>query len=167
MKNLVALGLFSIFCATAHASVEVSTANFEAEVLKSQKPVLVEFYRAGCVYCERMAPILDLFERENSDAKVVRINGDTEADLRQKLKLTNTPTFLVYQNGKMTGRFIGYMPIEALSGKFYEPKIEAPPKRPVAAGAPQKDTILKVSWQDRVWISLLFFSWLGVWYFKK
>ena len=88
--------------------------NFEAEVLKSEKPVLVDFYADWCGPCKMMAPIVEALSEELSDVKVCHINIDENIDIAQKYRVMSIPTFIAFKGGEESGRQIGAIPKTAL-----------------------------------------------------
>ena len=97
-----------------------TTENFDAEVLKADKPVLVDFYADWCGPCKMMAPIVAaLAEKYDGRIKVGKINVDEQPALAQQFRVMSIPTFIVFKDGKAAGTFIGGM-----SQKDLEAKVE-------------------------------------------
>ena len=67
--------------------IKANSANFEEEVLKSEKPVLIDFYADWCGPCKMLSPIIDEIAEENSDIKVVKVNVDDSQDLAMKYQV--------------------------------------------------------------------------------
>ena len=87
--------------------LEVTNESFVEEVLKSEKPVLVDFYADWCGPCKMLSPIVEEVAKENSDVKVCRINIDNEQDLAVEYGIMSIPTLVVIKNGEETKRAVG------------------------------------------------------------
>ncbi|MBU3840643.1 MAG: thioredoxin [Candidatus Ruminococcus intestinipullorum] len=87
--------------------LKITKENFEAEVLKSDKPVLVDFYADWCGPCQMLSPIVDEIAQERDDIKVGKINVDEQMELAQKYGVMTIPTLLVFKNGEIANKHIG------------------------------------------------------------
>jgi thioredoxin 1 len=93
---------------------QVYDGDFEAEVLKSETPVLVDFYATWCGPCKMMAPILDEVARDYSGKlKVVKVDVDESQETAAAFGVTAMPTFVVVKNGKEIYRRLGAAPKSA------------------------------------------------------
>ena len=87
--------------------LKVTSANFEEEVLKSDKTVLIDFYADWCGPCKMLSPIIENVANENEDIKVVKIDVDNAQDLAIKYQIYSIPTIVVIKDGKETNRNVG------------------------------------------------------------
>lgn len=90
-----------------NAVIPVTSANFEKEVLNSDKRVLVDFYADWCGPCKILSPRVAEIANENKDLKVVKINVDQNEDLARKYNISSMPTLLVIEKGKELNRAVG------------------------------------------------------------
>ena len=89
----------------------VSDGTFEAEVLKSDTPVLIDFFAEWCGPCKMMAPVLDDVAREyQGKLKVVKVDVDESGEIAARFGVTAMPTFVLVKNGQETYRRIGAAP---------------------------------------------------------
>ena len=96
------------------AVLTITQENFEAEVLQSDKPVLVDFWATWCGPCQMMSPIVDEIAAERDDIKVGKVNVDELRALTEKFGIMNIPTLLVFKNGSAAGRIVGFKPKEEI-----------------------------------------------------
>lgn len=100
-------------------ALEITDANFEETVLKSGKPVLVDFWAAWCGPCRMVGPIIEELSNDyNGKAVVGKVDVDANQEFAAKYGVRNIPTVLVFQNGEVVGRQVGVVPknvyVEAL-----------------------------------------------------
>ena len=90
------------------AVINLNEKNFEEEVVKSDKVVLIDFWASWCGPCRMMSPVIDQIAEEMGDsAKVCKINIDEQQNLAVKYNVMSIPTFVVLKNGKEVGRTVG------------------------------------------------------------
>ena len=93
------------------AELKITAANFENEVLNSDKPVLLDFYADWCGPCKMLAPVLHEIAEENADTlKVGKINVDEQMELAMRFQVSSIPMLVVFKNGKAVARSVGYRP---------------------------------------------------------
>lgn len=86
----------------------ITKENFESEVLKSTKPVLLDFWASWCGPCRMLSPIVDEIAEENDNIKVGKINVDEQPELAQAFKVMSIPMLAVVKDGKVTNTSVGY-----------------------------------------------------------
>lgn len=85
-----------------------TTENFEEEVLKSEIPVLVDFYADWCGPCKMMAPLVEKMAEEfEGKLKVGKLDTDEHMQLAQQYRVSSIPAFMIFQEGKVTSSWIG------------------------------------------------------------
>ena len=93
--------------------------NFEAEVLKSDLPVFVDFYADWCGHCKMMSPVIDkLAEEYAGKIKVGKVNVDENGDLAVKYGIMSIPNMVFFKNGEVADRVVGAIPKPAMKDKF-------------------------------------------------
>lgn len=87
--------------------LEVTSENFEKEVLESEKTVLVDFYAEWCGPCKRLSPIVEEVAKEEEEVKFVKMNIDNCEDIAIEYQVMSIPTLVVMKNGKEANRSVG------------------------------------------------------------
>ena len=100
---------------------EVTDASFEADVLKSDMPIMVDFWAEWCGPCRAVSPILDKIAEENSEKlKIVKLNVDDNPATAEKYGITSIPAMYVFDKGEVVKRVIGAKPKPALEADLAE-----------------------------------------------
>jgi thioredoxin 1 len=95
-------------------ALEITDATFEETVLKSNKPVMVDFWAAWCGPCRMVGPIIDQISEEYKDKAVVgKVDVDANQEFAAKYGVRNIPTVLIFHNGEVVGRQVGVAPKNA------------------------------------------------------
>ena len=93
----------------------VTEQSFEEEVLKSDKPVIVDFWAEWCGPCHAVSPVLDrIVDERNGDLKLVKVNIDEQPGLSQRFGVQSIPTMILFKNGEPAAAAIGAQPKPAL-----------------------------------------------------
>ncbi len=90
--------------------ITITNKNFEEEVIKSDKPVLLDFWASWCGPCRMVSPIVDEIAEERDDIKVGKINVDEEEELAAKFGIVSIPTLIVMKDGKIVNESAGARP---------------------------------------------------------
>ena len=96
------------------ALLKINNENFESEVLKSDKTVLLDFFADWCGPCQMLAPVLAEIAEEREDIVVGKINVDEEMQLALKFGVESIPMIAVIKDGKLVNKSVGFKPKEQI-----------------------------------------------------
>jgi thioredoxin 1 len=100
-------------------AVELNIQNFEAEVLKSEIPVIVDFWATWCGPCMMLAPVLDELARDRAGAlKLAKVNVDDCPELAARYGITSIPAVFLFKGGEIVSQTVGYMSKEELAARL-------------------------------------------------
>ena len=103
----------------SHATPEVTADTFEADVLQSSLPVLVDFTADWCPPCKMIAPIVSqLAQKYEGKLRVVALDADAHPEIIQRYFVQGLPTLILFQNGTAVKRMVGYQPREKLDAQI-------------------------------------------------
>lgn len=96
-----------------------TTENFEAEVLQSQIPVLVDFFATWCGPCKMMAPVVEkLAQQYEGQVKIGKLDVDDNMEIAEKYRVMNIPTFIMFKGGEAVATYVGGMSSAELEEKI-------------------------------------------------
>ena len=88
--------------------------NFQEEVIRSEKPVLLDFWASWCGPCRMVSPIVDEIAEERTDIKVGKVNVDEQPELAARFRVMSIPTLVVMKEGKIVNQEVGARPKNAI-----------------------------------------------------
>ncbi|MCI8549714.1 MAG: thioredoxin [Lachnospiraceae bacterium] len=94
--------------------ITITKENFEAEVMGSDRPVLLDFWAAWCGPCRMVSPVVDEIAGERTDIKVGKVNVDEQPDLAGEFGVMSIPTLVVMKDGKVAAQTVGAVPKEEI-----------------------------------------------------
>jgi thioredoxin 1 len=97
---------------------EVTDANFQAEVLESDQPTLVDFWAPWCGPCRVVAPVLQEIAEERPDLKIVKLNTDENQQTAAAFEVLSIPTLILFRNGQVAHKVIGAYPKAKLTAEL-------------------------------------------------
>lgn len=91
------------------AEVKITVANFENEVMNSDKPVLLDFYADWCGPCKMLSPVLHELAEEKADVlKIGKVNVEEQMELAERFQVSSIPMMVLFKNGKAVAKSVGY-----------------------------------------------------------
>jgi len=101
--------------------LELTKDNFEKEVLRSSKPVIVDFWATWCMPCKMIAPIIKEISHESKDKlKVAKLNIDDAMEIATRFGVMNIPTIIFFKDGREFTRLVGVVPKDTITDKIEE-----------------------------------------------
>ncbi|MDQ3386946.1 MAG: thioredoxin [Actinomycetota bacterium] len=97
---------------------EVTDATFESDVLKSEKPVIVDFWAPWCVPCRRISPILEEMSDDRQDVSFVKLNVDDNPQTAMSYRISSIPTIARFEDGEVRQQAVGALPKTQLTSQL-------------------------------------------------
>lgn len=91
-----------------YMELTINTANFEEKVIKSDKPVLIDFWATWCGPCQMQGPVIEQLADEVKDFYVGKVNVDEETELQMKYDISSIPSLLIFKNGECVKTLVGF-----------------------------------------------------------
>ena len=95
----------------------INTGNFRGAVEDNKGVVVVDFFATWCGPCKMLAPVFESVSEEINNAKFVKVDIDESLELAQKFGISTVPTMMIFKDGKVVDKLVGFMPKESLKAK--------------------------------------------------
>ena len=89
------------------AAIEITKENYEAEVLQTDKPLLLDFWASWCGPCQMVSPVIEQIGEENDSIRVGKVNVDEQGELTMQFRVVSIPTLVVMKGGEEVNRIVG------------------------------------------------------------
>lgn len=96
----------------------INNENFEKEILKADKPILLDFYATWCGPCQMLSPIIEELSNEHPEYCFAKVNVDENTEIARAFKVASIPMLLVFKNGEVTNKAIGLCSKEEILDMF-------------------------------------------------
>ncbi len=96
------------------AVIEITTTNFDDEILKSKEPVIVDFWASWCGPCKRLSPVIEQLSDESKDIKFCKVNVDEQPGIASRFNIMSIPTLIAFKNGEVCNTSVGLVSKSAI-----------------------------------------------------
>ncbi len=96
------------------AHIELTAENFDEIVLRSETPILVDFYATWCGPCKMLSPVLEELAEKHPQLTVAKLDVDAATPIAIRYQISSIPALLLFENGQLVDRALGYMPLASL-----------------------------------------------------